>query len=314
MKKLFPLVLLLVMGYFGIAQNSIANSGFEEWVGDTMPASWTTAMNGDIHISFSGIPINIPISVNFGTRSTDAHEGMYAVKLQAKNITFMGYGQAVPGMMLLGTPRKIDASYDLNNTDNLDTSMETLYSLIASGAPCSLTPDSLVLWVKYLPVNDTMSVISFTKKNGVIVSQADYSSSEEKNEYTRLSIPFDLPRTECDTICIAIMASAMAIDMFTELYVDDISLKYLDNNGVSDRTPRPSIQVYPSPATENVFLNPAGQDVYDYYLLNLAGEVVTEGLQVKGKQSLSVGALSPGIYMLCIRLENQTITRKVVVL
>ena len=75
MKKTFTLVMLLASFWGLTAQSTIPNSDFELW-SYGKPVGWTVGLHGTL----TSI-INLPVEVNFGTQSSEAHGGSSAVKL-----------------------------------------------------------------------------------------------------------------------------------------------------------------------------------------------------------------------------------------
>lgn len=339
MKRCISLIVLSWFCYSLSAQHEVVNAGFEYWQ-DNQPVSWTASLAGNILVT---IPVlgeqAVPISIDFGVRSTDAHSGNYALKLQAKKLGMPGGSSGglpnmqngdmmCPGMAQLGNAGEfnipMEALMDLLpdsgsfNMEDLSSNMEDLSSLssllnlISPGDSCSQTPVSIDMWIKYLPDgSDSMSVIAFTKKDGLSKGFAFYTTGETLSEYTQISVPFTNSLADCDTIAIMLISGGKNTSLATELYVDDITLNY-NTVGITENV-LSGTRVYPNPAADYIHFNTASQDSYDYRLSDLSGKVVAEGLQVRGTQSVPVSALASGIYMLNIRQQSQSVTKKVVV-
>lgn len=320
MKKIF---LALVMAFFAFGATAqvvaVSNGDFESWDAG-VPASWTTNISGNVMVGFFGVPV----SVDFGSKSTDAHSGSYALKLMADNfgIPSTDYNFLLPGVAQLGSASQfsvplstimevVNGGLDSLGADDFQ-SLATLLNAVASGEPCTQTPRHVSLWVKYMPDGaDTMRVIAFTKSGGTPVSYAMYESSETMSDYTHLEVMFDQPGAECDSVCIIVVSGGMTTSENTELYLDDVTLvNYVD--GVEDQEPM-QLKIYPNPATEDFTIVTTSSKSYQYKMMDLTGRVVAADANVVGPSHIDVRQMAPGVYMLAIEQNGSTLTRKIVV-
>lgn len=321
-KHIFTLVITL-SALFALAQNEVPNGGFETWSGGK-PVSWTTNISGNV---IATLPIigdfPYPVSANFGSQVTDAYSGSYALKLQSSNlgIPSTDYNITIPGIAQLGTAGEFSIPMstitDLMNggiagvnEENIED-LATFLNLLASGEPLTKTPDALKMYVKYLPQGiDTMRIIAFTKQNGVPVSYARYETTQTFTQYSKIEVPFDNPNAVCDSICIIVISGGMSTNPNTELYVDDVEL--IDLTGVSDYH-QLKMNVYPNPTTDCFYIAPADNDCYKYTLMDITGRKVASSPKASGMSTVDVKDLVPGVYMLHVEQNGQTMTQKVVV-
>lgn len=323
MKKSIFSLFLVALAACAMAQTTVPNGGFENWT-NGRPDNWTTSISGNVIATLPYIgEFPYPVSANFGSQTSDAHSGNYALKLMASTIGVpsTSYSLKIPGIAQLGSAGEfnipmsvitdlISGGLDSLNMDNIE-SLATFLNSLASGMPCESTPENLKLWVKYLPQNmDTMRVIAYTKQNGTPVSYAQIEVSETLSEYTQLVCSFDSPFAPCDSICIIIASGGFTTSDSTELYVDDVELNYYV--GVAEHE-TVKVNIYPNPATDRFCIAPASGERYQYKLSDLTGRTIAFRKNVTGVEEVNVHSLVPGVYMLFIEQGNQTLTKKVVV-
>ena len=92
MKKLILFFAALFVFGNSFAQTTIPNGGFETWGGNGLftqeqPNNWTAALEGTVTIYGS---YGLPVHFYFGTKSSDAHSGNYALKLVSQSIGITG--------------------------------------------------------------------------------------------------------------------------------------------------------------------------------------------------------------------------------
>ncbi len=323
MKKVIFTLSIVVLAWFAMAQTTVPNGAFENWTSGK-PDNWTTSISGNILVEVPVIGnIPYPVSVNFGSQTTDAHGGNSALKLMASEfgVPSTEYNFLIPGVAQLGSSGEfnvplsailelVNGGLDSLDLDNLED-FASLLNVVSPGMPCESTPYDLKMWVKYLPQGgDTMRVIAFSKQDGVPISYANYETTQTMSDYTQISMTFDSPYAACDSICVIIFAGGMATNPATELYVDDVEFDY--HVGVADH-PDLKVNIYPNPATNQFRIDPTVQDPYMYKLMDLTGRCVASGHHVSGATDVDVRALAPGVYMLFLEQKGHTLTKKVVV-
>jgi hypothetical protein len=74
----------------------------------------------------------------------------------------------------------------------------------------------------------------------------------------------------------------------------------------------PSIQVYPNPATDRVYVAWGDEKIAFYQLLDVQGRVVLNG-EVQAGDSISIATVSPGMYQLRLSSGSRLYYSKLVV-
>lgn len=317
------------------AQTTIPNGGFETWGGNGLftqeqPNNWTAALEGTVTIYGS---YGLPVHFYFGTKSSDAHSGNYALKLvsQSIGITGMTSSYQFPGIAQIGNAEGFSIPMSTLTTlaglisnigngqlDSIPFSMEDLQSLssltelMAPGIAFTTTPAHLHLWVKYLPQgNDQMRVIAFTRNGRVPVGYGTYTSDVAMPDYTPITVSFSNALEACDSLSIIILTGGLNPDPATELYVDDVTVDFTPDQ-VGDRL-ADRFSVYPTPADGTLFVHAGDNNPYQCCLYDLTGKAVMEEGQAVGHSTLNVGNLVPGVYLLRITNGDGSTTKKVVV-
>lgn len=304
------------------AQNNILNSDFELW-SYGKPVGWTVGLHGTI-TSF----VNLPVEVNFGTQSSEAHGGSSAVKLMSADFTipYVGYSLNLPGILQVGESEGFTIPLeDIMNIANMfqDTtgfggldstdlsSLSSLTRLLSNGVPCTQVPASVTAWVKYQPQeNDQLIMLAVAKKEGMPISY-NYGSfqTDDPNAYQKIGIDLDMPNAECDSIMIVILSS-LQLGSSSVLYVDDVSLEY-SGVGISDMESYTG-KIYPNPAGDRLFIQPENEEVYEWTLTDLKGKLLQSG-KASGGVSIDTKTCVPGMYLIQIREQGETSTHKVMI-
>lgn len=317
-KTIFTLLFAFTM--CGLFAQNVPNSGFESW-SNSQPTSWTTSLNGNIITELFGMEVPIPVSVNFGSSTSDAHGGSQALQLSASVFGIPGtdYSYLLPGIAQLGVSSGFNipldmiltiAQGDFSNIDFSDLStLSTLAQMLSPGDACSTTPYSVKMWVKYLPDGgDSLNVVAYTKSAGMPVSYAYFSTGATMNDYTQIEAQFDSPLAACDSICIIIVSGSFQTSENTVLKVDDVVLDY--TSGVMDRHDK-NFAVYPNPAEDRLTIQgPDGK--FNYQMHDLTGRLLMSGYG-ENLEVLNVSSLPAGVYMLRMQSDRQTVTQKVIV-
>ena len=322
MKKTCTLILLLASLLGLSAQNTILNSDFELW-SYGKPVGWTVGLHGNI----TSI-VNLPVEVNFGTQSNEAHGGASAVRLASADLTipYTTYSFNLPGILQAGEsdgfsiPLEdvmtiIQVLQDTTGSSILDpdnlAAMSSLAQLLSNGVPCSQVPASITAWVKYQPQEgDQLTMFAVAKKDGVPVSyNYDSFQTDNPNEYQKIGIDLDTPNAECDSIMIIILSSMMT-NSSSVLYVDDISLVY-SGVGIPEHSTFAG-EIYPNPTNNLLHIQPDFDKAYEWTLTDLSGKTILSG-KAAGETVLDTKNFAPGMYLLQIRSDNNISTSKVIV-
>ncbi|MBR4135648.1 MAG: T9SS type A sorting domain-containing protein [Bacteroidales bacterium] len=317
-KSIFTLFIVFSVGF--LFAQTVPNGGFENW-SNGQPTSWTTNLSGNIITELFGMEVPIPVSVSFGSATSDAHSGSQALQLSASTFGIPGtdYSYLLPGIAQLGVssgfsiPLEMILDIAQGNFSNIDFSdlstLSTLAQMLTPGDACSSTPYSIKMWVKYLPDgSDSLNVIAYTKSAGTPVSYAYFSTGATINDYTQIEAQFDNPLSACDSICIIIVSGGFQTTENTVLKVDDVVLDY--TSGVVDRQEK-TFSVYPNPAEDRLTIQgPDGK--FNYQMHDLTGRLLMSG-NGQNQEVLSVSSLPAGVYMLRLQSDCQTVTQKVIV-
>lgn len=321
MKKTFILFTLLA-GLLGLsAQNTILNSDFELW-SYGKPVGWTVGLHGTI----TSI-VNLPVEVNFGTQSNEAHGGNSAIRLASADLTipYTSYSFNLPGILQAGESEGfsipledvmtiIQVLQDTTGGAGLDpedlAALSSLAQLLSNGVPCSSVPASVTAWVKYQPQEgDQLTMFAVAKKEGMPVSY-NYGSfqTDNPNAYQKIGIDLDMPNEECDSIMIIILSS-MQMNSSSVLYVDDIALEY---SGVGIPDHLFAGEIYPNPTNSLLRIKPDNDNAYNWTLTDMSGKQLQTG-SANGETAIDTKSYAPGIYLLTISEGNAITTHKVLV-
>ena len=322
MKKTFILFTFLVGLWSLTAQITLPNSDFELW-SYGKPVGWTVGLHGNI----TSI-VNIPVEVNFGTQSSEAHTGNSSVKLVSGNLSipYTSYNFNLPGILQAGESEGfniplesvmtiISILQDSTSLSELDTSdmaaLSTLSQLLSNGVPCSVTPSSITAWAKYIPQDgDQLVMIALTKKDGIPVSYTyDTFLPADSVSVHKVGFALDNPGAECDSIMIVILSSTQ-LNSSSILYVDDITLEF-DEVGVAE-IEHFAGRVYPNPAADRLHIQPDTDKAYEWTLTDLSGKTLQAG-KATGETILDTKDFAAGMYLLQIISDNNVSTCKVLI-
>lgn len=323
MKKLLSVIIATVIGLWSLtAQNTLLNGDFELW-SYGKPVGWTIGLHGNITYI-----VNLPVEVNFGVQSNEAHSGNSSVKLVSGNLSipYTSYSFNLPGILQAGESEGfniplesimtiIGILQDSTSLSELDTSdlsaIATLSQLLSNGVPCSVTPTSITAWVKYVPQEgDQLVMIALTKKDGIPVSyNYDTFQPADSTSFHKVGFTLDNPGMECDSIMI-IMLSSTQLNSSSILYVDDITL---DFSGVGiPETDNFAGRIYPNPVSDQLHIYPDTDKAYEWALTDMSGKTLLKG-ETSGETVLDINTFAPGMYLLQIRSDNNVSTCKVLV-
>lgn len=347
MKKiLFSLVCFLAALQLSAQQPSlnVVNPGFEQWTSGH-PTGWTTHIAGHVNISMGLINYPFPVSLNFGTQTTDAHSGDFALKLTANGIDLSSAGLfefSLPGIAQLGTAGEFSVSMstiqqligidpsnlDLDDLQNINwNELASLRNVLSTGDTFTAVPSAMKVWVKYLPpagMTDTMMILVGAYKTGepnmllmgeLPTSYGYYVGTERIENYTELTVPisYDVEDLVCDSLMIMFVSSPfMNANSSTEMYIDDISFEF-DYMSV-ESTERIRMSLYPNPASDYLLVSIENQtDLYDLTVYDVNGRQVKKLEHLIGETRMVVNELSAGTYFLKVQQKGNTTVRKFVV-
>ena len=345
MKKIVFLIAsaLCLLQLSAQTQPNIPNPGFEAWEGVT-PSGWTTSLSGTI-VNIMGSTSSYPMSMEFGSRTPDAHSGNYALRLQASTLN-PGFGAptfTMPGTAQLGQAGAFTMDYSsieqFMGLDSFvvdwgileyisDEELGSVASIFSRGEPFNMVPSAVKAWVKYMPlegVSDTMSVWVGAYREGDAthllwgdIPSAAYgyaAFSERMDEYTQITVPlsYDADNLNCDSLLLIFVSTSISDpQQETILLIDDISFEF-DYTSVRSNE-RVNMTLYPNPATDYMMLNLENQaDSYDITLYDASGKQVKRMDGLTGDTRVAVNELSAGVYFLKVQQAGNTTVRKFVV-
>ncbi len=223
---LFVTVVFITFLHNAYSQQQPENPGFENWEQfgfgpDTLePVGWNSLKSSD-----GGIIINnvIPVTLK---RSTDAHSGMYSVKLENDTILIF----VAPGTITNG---RVHATLPPS-----DAYVYTIDSLPEFNTPFTDKPDSMAVWVKYFPQDndlahvtavlhsDTAKIADSTQTDWIAVASIGIPS--QIDGWTRLAVPFVYLNNQTpEYVLFAIFAGDAANSkQGSILYLDDLEFIY----------------------------------------------------------------------------------------
>lgn len=288
MKKLYLYLLLLSSGSLNLvyAQANIPDKDFENWTRHTSgryeaPSSdWWASLN---RLSLLGAPATV-------SKTTDAHSGSHAVKLETKS-----YGTLlIPGILVAG-------HYDASAAP----------TFLAQGQAFSGFWDRFQGWFKYYPVHHDSAVIvarlkhyNATTGRSEIVAEAAQYFYDSVATYTQFDIPFvyQKPGLGIDTVEIVLLASGggerLEGQVGSTLYVDDIDFSPLQTS-VQNPQSETALHLFPQPAHDFLKLDlprtafPATAHVYD-----LQGRLIQTTSLKNPSEGIRLTQLNPGTYLL----------------
>ncbi len=316
MQKKFTIYLPVVLLCLFLAQNSNAqqqmeNPGFEFWedfgIGpDTLePVNWSSLKSSD-----GGELINMLIP-QVWEQSTDAHSGMYSVKLE--NLPIITY--VAPGTLTNG---RVHATFPPS-----DAFVFTAVDDPQWNTPFTDTPDSLTIWAKFFPqLNDKAHVIAILHTDSAKIvdstamnwiATAHIEIPNEISEWTRLAVPFTyLNSNTPEHILFAIYSGdAQDAQLGSIMYLDDIELTYYN---VSVNSPNfDHAKMYFT--NEKLVIKLGAEDLnkdFTMQILDLSGRVIISSEFLSSDSNEFQVDIPSGVYICKIRNESTEFTQKLV--
>jgi len=226
MNRTFTILVILSLIVVGsvYGQQQVENPGFEEWeeIGfgpDTLePVNWSSLKTSD-----GGDFINDAIPVVW-YQSTNAHSGMYSVKLVNQDIL----GLVAPGTLSNG---RVHAA-----VPPTDAYVYTVKDDPQWYTPFTDNPDSLTLWAKYFPQDGDKAQLFAVLHSDTAkipdplmtdwIAYANITISGEYSEWTRFSIPFTYLSSEMPEYLLFGFFAGDVVDskLGSILYLDDVEL------------------------------------------------------------------------------------------
>ncbi|MCD4682736.1 MAG: T9SS type A sorting domain-containing protein [Bacteroidales bacterium] len=307
--KCKTLLIVLLLGFIIIfhahSQQQMENPGFEYWeeIGfgpDTLePVDWNSLKSSDGGDLINGV---IPVTLE---RSSDAHTGMYSVKLENDTIL----GMVAPGTMTNG---RVHATLPPS-----DAYVYTIDSMPEFHTPFTDLPDSLEVWAKFFPAgndigrivavlhSDTAKIADTSQTNWIAVANIDFTG--ETPDWTKFRVPFVYLSSDTpEYLLFAIYAGDAANALLGSiLYLDDFEMVYHEtgiSSNISD-----NINLF---TIKNELIvdwnNNSEQEGSVITLHDISGKIVFES-EVKSNQTNKYQLNIPSGIYIC-KIQNQTLS------
>ncbi len=282
---------------FDASPEQLPNNGFDDWTDleTEEPEDWSSA-------NYFSVLSNSTI---VATKSTDAHTGNFALRLETAEISFFGQNPDTIGYISTGSIG--------------DEGIE-------GGFPYNDQPDMLTGYYKYTPVgNDTAVVnVSFSKYNsgtGETDSLYEYLVQlPPVSTYTKFEIPISLSEMP-DTANLAIGSSNYEeegnyLGIGSVLLIDDVQFEFIDGTVVP--LFYEEVLLYPNPANDytNLDLNTIKGDVRSIQFFDALGRnalFVEKPEQTGNSLKINTVKLSNGIYWYLIKTDAGDFSGKLLI-
>jgi len=310
----YRLILMLFTCTFIInvySQQQIENPGFEYWEEygygpDTLePVNWNSLRTSDGGDLINGV---IPVTLE---RSTDAHTGMYSVKLENDTIL----GMVAPGTMTNG---RVHATLPPSNAY-----VYTIDTMPEFHTPFTDLPDSLKVWAKYFPQggdigrivavlhSDTGKIADPLQTNWIAVANIDFT--QETTEWTEFEVPFVyLNSNTPEYLLFAIYAGDGANSLLGSiLYLDDFEMIYHETDIQTFTKDDINIYFSNNQLVTN-FLNTNINEACELEIVDLSGRILLSK-QIKPDEISKINVNIPaGIYICKIQNSSINFSQKII--
>ena len=288
---------------------TVANLNLETWVtrsgsvagGVEAPTNWQTTDD----VLSGTVGVTLPVGTATVTKTTDAHGGSYAARLETKNYPLLG--QNLPGGLALGTRF---------------TDFGSLYS----GVPYTARPTQMQFYYKLSRPAGSADVgavaVSLSRTTGGVSTDVVFAGQSllPAATYTLVSIPLTYTSsTTPDSLHIEFYSSAsQAATAGTTLFIDDIS--FVTGTGTATRAGLldAPVSVSPNPSADGRFLLHSPEPALlaaPFTVTDMAGRVVLQSPTASPATSrtIDLGTHAAGLYTLQLQTDRGTVVRKLVV-
>jgi hypothetical protein len=275
---------------FSVTAQQIPNGDLENWTENVLlgfedPDDWQTPNQ------YTAL-----LSIFTTTKVTDAAEGSFAAKLEAKNVG----GFVTPGVITLG-----DFTVDfINNT-----------AYLTGGIPFTDKPMALTgKWKNYPVAGDfTMIIVYFTKYSATkgqtdTIGIGQMLGTETVDSWTDFSIPIEFIGTEDpDTMNLHVISSNMLnLQEGSMIYVDNLAFEY--EAGIGEISNKIETSIYPNPASENIVFSLEEEVNADLNIFNNEGRLVYSASISGNTHKVDVSRFSAGTYFFSFAEGNLRIS------
>lgn len=291
MKK-FTFVLSVLIAMTITTNAQIPNSGFETWenYNDTIhvyqkPDLWVGSLPNS--------PYTNSFSIQKNLESFPAGTGLYSMKIQA-DVASGVHGIAWSKDITGGGGWPPPPTFSINTR-----------------------PDSLFLFYKCFPFGgDTMLASIFLYKNGAVIGNPVFGTTQTISNWTALAIPMTYYTTDIpDSATIMFLTGAYVQHSQSTLYVDNLSFTGFVAS-VSEKISENTIfNLYPNPASKIVTLNieNTNNSNLTINIYNSIGALVKSEKLTQNQQQINVEDLGNGIYMVEIKSKEWTEKQKLII-
>ena len=289
MKKTLLLGILSFIVGFSVTAQQIPNGDLENWTENVLlgyedPDDWQTPNQ------YTAL-----LSIFTTTKVSDAAEGSYAAKLEAKDVG----GFVTPGVITLGS-FTVDF---INNT-----------AYLTGGIPFTYKPVALTGSWKNLPVSGdfTMIIVYFTKYSSDkgqtdTIGIGQMLGTETIESWTEFSIPIEFTGTEDpDTMNLHVISSNMQnLQLGSAIYVDNLAFEY--EASVNEINNKVEASVFPNPASEYITFSLEENVNAELSVFNNEGQLIYSNSINGNTHKIDVSLFSPGTYIYSFVENNQRI-------
>lgn len=288
---------------------TVANLNLETWANRTTsvptgveaPTNWQTT--DDLIRTFTGFPL--PSSTTTVTKTTDAHGGTYAARLETKTYSLLGQTQAVPGSLILGT-RLVD------------------FGSLFGGVPYTSRPTQMQFWYKLTrpttSTNPGQVSVSLSRTTGGVSTDVaiNFQTLAPAATYTLVTIPLTYTSTTTpDSLHIEFYSGAgQTPTVGNVLFIDDISFVTgaATRAGLLDAP----VTVAPNPSTDGRFELHSPEPALlaaPFTVTDLTGRVVLQAPKASPatNRSIDLSTAAAGLYTLQLQTDRGVVVRKLVV-
>lgn len=297
MRKLYVSLFFYLLSLGGLlAQSQIDNGNLDNWI---TQGSYDEPAGTMLKTLNSLTTLGVPVTV---TKTSDAKSNLAA---QLKSGTLTALNIFIPGVLA---------------TIQVQTAPPAAFL----GVPFTDKPERFKGWFKYSPVQGDSAeiLIALMKRNGAsrdTVARAAMKIKNPVNEYTQFDLPLTYFSTTTvpDSLIILCVSSAgynfsnllaCAGKNNSTLWVDELELEY--SAGISENYPGLSLQVWPNPTSDLVWVEGEGlPDGAQVILSDAQGRSVLQTTVSRWPFSLNVAHLAQGRYFLKVIQRQRILAR-----
>lgn len=178
-------------------------------------------------------------------------------------------------------------------------------------------PNSLNLYYKYLPYGgDTMIVQTYFYKNGEVIGNSVFGTTETISNWTALEIPMtyitaDIP----DSATIYFVTGAYIQHSESILYIDNLSFNGFVTSVSEIQSKGIIFNIFPNPASDmlTIEMNRECEDFLTLYIYNSYGALLKKVDLTQNRQQINISDLCDGMYVVEIQSSKQTGRQKLLV-